>query len=80
MCVCVCGRAGVFAEFSVMAATPERIELENCRRSSTEAGLCEEAELHEISEETLNQFNLNVEQKQEERSETMASTFDLFLI
>ncbi|XP_053271329.1 protein-methionine sulfoxide oxidase mical3a [Pleuronectes platessa] len=55
---------------SVMAATPERIELENCRRSSTEAGLCEEAELHEISEETLNQFNLNLEQKQEVSSES----------
>ncbi|XP_035003966.2 protein-methionine sulfoxide oxidase mical3b isoform X1 [Hippoglossus stenolepis] len=58
------------SEVSVMAATPERIELENCRRSSTEVGLCEEAELHEISEETLNQFNLNVEQKQEVSSES----------
>ena len=67
----------MFAEVSVMAATPERIELENCRRSSTEVGLCKEAELHEISEETLNQFNLNEEQTQEVRSETTASTFDL---
>nr|XP_019961726.1 PREDICTED: protein-methionine sulfoxide oxidase mical3a-like [Paralichthys olivaceus] len=53
------------SEVSVMVVTPERIKLENCRQSSTEAGLCEEAELHEISEETLNQFNLNQEQKQE---------------
>ncbi|GAA6235065.1 protein-methionine sulfoxide oxidase mical3a-like [Lates japonicus] len=55
---------------SVMAATPERIKLENCRRSSrVEAELQEEAEEpEEVSEETLNQFNLNLDQKYNHRS------------
>ncbi|KAM6895662.1 protein-methionine sulfoxide oxidase mical3b [Xenentodon cancila] len=45
---------------SVMAATPERIELENCRRSS-EAELQEEPE--EVSEEILNRYNLSEDQE-----------------
>ncbi|XP_050933689.1 LOW QUALITY PROTEIN: protein-methionine sulfoxide oxidase mical3b-like [Lates calcarifer] len=58
---------------SVMAATPERIELENCRQSSTkvETELQEEAEEpEEVSEETLNQFNLNLDQKHNHSSES----------
>ncbi|KAL7370494.1 hypothetical protein ABVT39_002338 [Epinephelus coioides] len=53
---------------SVMAATPERIELENYRRSSTkvEAELLEEPE--EVSEETLNRFNLSMDEKVHHRS------------
>nr|XP_043878194.1 protein-methionine sulfoxide oxidase mical3b isoform X1 [Solea senegalensis] len=59
---------------SVMAATPERIELENCRRSSTrlEAELLEE--LEEVSEEMLNQFNLSLDQKHESRSRSRSSS------
>lgn len=62
MFVCVCGCAGVFAAISVMTATPERIELENYRHSSTQV------ELEEVSEETLNQFNLSPDRKQSHRS------------
>ncbi|KAK7896722.1 hypothetical protein WMY93_022047 [Mugilogobius chulae] len=45
-------------------ATPERIELENCRRCSTNIEtkpLNELEEPQEVSEETLNEFNLSVE-------------------
>ncbi|CAL9682610.1 unnamed protein product [Knipowitschia caucasica] len=45
-------------------ATPERIGLENCRRCSTnvETNLLDEAEeTHEVSEETLNDFNLRLQ-------------------
>ena len=48
------GCVGVFAAASVMAATPERIELENYRRSS-------KPELQEVSEEVLTRFNLNLD-------------------
>ncbi|XP_037615799.1 protein-methionine sulfoxide oxidase mical3b isoform X3 [Sebastes umbrosus] len=49
-------------------ATPERIELENYRRSSTkmEAELQEEPE--EVSEETLNRFNMSLDQNVHHRS------------
>ncbi|XP_049892841.1 F-actin-monooxygenase MICAL3-like [Epinephelus moara] len=57
---------------SVMAATPERIELENYRRSSTkvEVELLEEPEEEpeEVSEETLNRFNLSMDEKVRHRS------------
>ncbi|XP_054481007.1 protein-methionine sulfoxide oxidase mical3a-like [Anoplopoma fimbria] len=59
---------------SVMMATPERIELENYRRSSTamEAELLEEPEEpeepEEVSEETLNHFNLSRDQRVHHRS------------
>lgn len=68
--VCVCGCVGVFAAVSVMAATPERIELENYRRSSTkvETELLEEPE--EVSEETLNRFNLSLDDELHHRSES----------
>lgn len=58
--VCVCGCVGVLAAASMMVATPERIELEICRRSS-EVELQEEPE--EVSEEVLNLFNLNTDNK-----------------
>ncbi|KAI3366581.1 hypothetical protein L3Q82_009195, partial [Scortum barcoo] len=53
---------------SMMAATPERIELENCRHSSTkvETETLEEAE--EVSEEVLNRFNLSLDDKPDHRS------------
>nr|XP_046235659.1 protein-methionine sulfoxide oxidase mical3b isoform X2 [Scatophagus argus] len=52
---------------SVTVAMPERIELENCRRSSTnvETELLEEPE--EVSEETLNRFNLNLDDSTKHR-------------
>ncbi|XP_036977302.1 protein-methionine sulfoxide oxidase mical3a-like isoform X1 [Acanthopagrus latus] len=59
---------------SVMVATPERIELQNRRRSSTkvEAKLLEEpeelGELEEVSEETLHRFNLSLDEKIKHRS------------
>ncbi|XP_023259774.1 protein-methionine sulfoxide oxidase mical3a-like [Seriola lalandi dorsalis] len=53
---------------SVMAAMPERVELENYRRSSTKAEKELEEEPKEVSEETLNWFNLGVEQKHNRRS------------
>uniref|UniRef100_UPI0037E998BA protein-methionine sulfoxide oxidase mical3b-like n=1 Tax=Semicossyphus pulcher TaxID=241346 RepID=UPI0037E998BA len=55
---------------SVKTATPERIELENYRRSSTkEAGLLEEGEdPEEVSEETLNRFNLDLDLKRNHKS------------
>ncbi|XP_044042460.1 protein-methionine sulfoxide oxidase mical3a-like [Siniperca chuatsi] len=58
---------------SVMVATPERIELENYRRSSTkvEAELLEEREEpEEVSEETLNRFNLSLDEKINRSSES----------
>ncbi|XP_042259664.1 protein-methionine sulfoxide oxidase mical3a-like [Thunnus maccoyii] len=53
-----------------LVATPERIELENYRRSSkVETELLEGAEEpEEISEEALNQFNLCVDKKHANRS------------
>ena len=72
--VCVCGCVVVFAVISVMVATPERIELQNRRRSSTkvEAKLLEEpeelGELEEVSEETLHRFNLSLDEKIKHRS------------
>ncbi|KAM6896147.1 protein-methionine sulfoxide oxidase mical3b-like [Lycodopsis pacificus] len=56
------------AVVSVMVATmPERIELENYRRSSTkmetEEQLEEPEEPEEVSEETLNRFNLGMDEK-----------------
>ncbi|XP_035536387.1 protein-methionine sulfoxide oxidase mical3b [Morone saxatilis] len=56
---------------SVMVGTPERIELENYRRSSTkvEAELLEEPEEpEEVSEEILNRFNLSLDEKMNHRS------------
>ncbi|XP_031698288.1 F-actin-monooxygenase MICAL3-like isoform X2 [Anarrhichthys ocellatus] len=58
---------------SVMVATmPERIELENYRRSSTkmetEELLEEPEEPEEVSEETLNRFNLGMDEKDHHRS------------
>lgn len=59
LCVHVCGCVGVSAALSAML---EWIELENCGRSSVqEAELQEEPE--EMSEETLNRFNLSLEDK-----------------
>ncbi|XP_070848130.1 protein-methionine sulfoxide oxidase mical3b-like isoform X2 [Chaetodon trifascialis] len=58
---------------SMMAATPERIELENYRRSSTkvETELLEEPEEpEEVSEETLNRFNLSLDEKTNHSSES----------
>ncbi|KAM4569837.1 protein-methionine sulfoxide oxidase mical3b isoform 2-T2 [Odontesthes bonariensis] len=52
---------------SVMAATPERIELENYRRSS-KAELQEEPE--EVSEEVLTRFNLNLDNQVHIRPES----------
>ncbi|XP_055087465.1 protein-methionine sulfoxide oxidase mical3b isoform X2 [Periophthalmus magnuspinnatus] len=52
-------------------ATPERIELENCRRCSTnvDAKLLEEVEEpQEVSEEMLNEFNLKVEEPHASKS------------
>ncbi len=68
--VCVCGCVGVFAVVSVMVVTPERIELENYRRSSTKVGaeLQEEPEEpEEVSEETLTRFNLSLDKKLQHR-------------
>lgn len=66
VCVCVCasvcvhGCVGVCAAVSMVTATPERIELENDGRSS----VTEETELLlEVSEETLNRFNLDLGQR-----------------
>nr|XP_029138284.1 protein-methionine sulfoxide oxidase mical3b-like isoform X2 [Labrus bergylta] len=56
---------------SVKTATPERIELENYRRSSTkEAGLLEEEgeEPEEVSEEMLTRFNLDLDQEENHKS------------
>ncbi|XP_051248611.1 protein-methionine sulfoxide oxidase mical3b isoform X2 [Dicentrarchus labrax] len=56
---------------SVMVGTPERIELENYRRSSTkvEGELLEEPEEpEEVSEEILNRFNLSLDEKMNHRS------------
>ncbi|XP_071359121.1 protein-methionine sulfoxide oxidase mical3b-like isoform X3 [Trachinotus anak] len=58
---------------SVMAVMPERVELENYRRSSTKAEeeLQEESEEpEEVSEETQNWFNLGVNQKHKHSSES----------
>lgn len=67
VCVCVCasvcvhGCVCVCAAVSMVTATPERIELENDGWSS----VTEEAELlrREVSEETLNRFNLDLDQR-----------------
>ncbi len=78
MSVCVCGCVGVFAVVSVMLATPERIELENYRRSSTkvEAELLEEPEEpEEVSEEMLNQFNLSLDEKFNHRSRSESTRY-----
>ncbi|XP_070784724.1 protein-methionine sulfoxide oxidase mical3b-like [Enoplosus armatus] len=58
---------------SVMVATPERIELENYRRSSmkVETELLEEPEeLEEVSEEMLNRFNLSLDEEMNHSSES----------
>lgn len=56
VCVCVSvrvrGCVGVSAAAAVMAATPERIELENRRKE----------ELQEVPEEVLNRFNLSADE------------------
>lgn len=61
VCLCVsvrvCGCVGVCAAVSVVMATPERIELENCGWSSMTV------EPEEVSEEILNQFNLSLDEK-----------------
>ncbi|XP_040886580.1 protein-methionine sulfoxide oxidase mical3a-like [Toxotes jaculatrix] len=53
---------------SVMAATPERIELENYRRSSTKAEMELQEEPEEVSEETLTRFNLSLDPKHNHKS------------
>ncbi|XP_040009232.1 protein-methionine sulfoxide oxidase mical3b-like [Xiphias gladius] len=53
---------------SVMAATPERIELENYRRSSTKVETEVQEEPEGVSEETLNRFNLSLDQTHDHRS------------
>ncbi|XP_037316029.2 protein-methionine sulfoxide oxidase mical3a-like [Pungitius pungitius] len=56
---------------SVMVATSERIELENYRRSSTKVEteqLEDLQEFEEVSEETLNRFNLSMDEKDQHRS------------
>ncbi|XP_055367841.1 protein-methionine sulfoxide oxidase mical3a-like isoform X2 [Betta splendens] len=53
---------------SMMTARPERIELENYRRSSTQVSTDLQEEPEEVSEEVLNRFNLSPDQNHSHRS------------
>lgn len=74
LCVCVYGCIGVSAAVSMTVATPERIELENFGRSSMKV----ETELpEEVSEETLNRFNLSLDEKIYQRPRSVCSVWKL---